>query len=451
MVLEEAAASSDSFQYNNDSFPSDPDRYESMGSTDSTRGSGEWMRIPQKGIQDANQETPVYINLNNLPRRFALINAGDHPDFVIKGIQQQCFFVAQTLQRPITQPEADALAYHFAKSLRMASYGSPIGTAIAVALAYRGRKTYRFPGWTPFKEGSRFSKDRFGPLFTGYRARIAWQGTRFWAYGMVGAVLGQIFFGSYALSVSLAGRAMDPRLKSFNEALREKQKSGLGAQVGRRAEDESAGPRGMETYDMARQRRSAQGTGINRKGREQKEEKNWDDASPTGSMSFDEEVAYGAEQSGFMSEQEVQRQADARMSTSSDRSSPQETGRPTNNPRTSQSSRASRENTESKQPSSGSGGAWDRLRQEAMSSSSSQRSPSTSSRGMTPSNSAGARAPGRGREDASSGDSFSFSSDDADRQLAKGEAQREFDARLERERTGGDFVAGGGGGRRKWT
>jgi hypothetical protein len=49
----------------------------------------------------------------------------------------------------------------------------------------------------------------------------------------------------------------------------------------------------------------------------------------------------------------------------------------------------------------------------------------------------------RGRNDGSSaseaGDSFAFSTADEERQLAKSEAQREFDARIERERHGGDF------------
>jgi hypothetical protein len=37
------------------------------------------------------------------------------------------------------------------------------------------------------------------------------------------------------------------------------------------------------------------------------------------------------------------------------------------------------------------------------------------------------------------GDSYSFSNSDEERQLAKTEAQKEFDARIERERQGRDF------------
>jgi hypothetical protein len=45
-------------------------------------------------------------------------------------------------------------------------------------------------------------------------------------------------------------------------------------------------------------------------------------------------------------------------------------------------------------------------------------------------------------------DSFSFSQGEEDKQLAKTEAQKEFDARLERERSGKDFDEGSG--RKRW-
>jgi hypothetical protein len=44
------------------------------------------------------------------------------------------------------------------------------------------------------------------------------------------------------------------------------------------------------------------------------------------------------------------------------------------------------------------------------------------------------------------GDSFAFSTTEEDRQLARAEAQKKFDARVERERQGKDFNDSG----RKW-
>jgi hypothetical protein len=48
------------------------------------------------------------------------------------------------------------------------------------------------------------------------------------------------------------------------------------------------------------------------------------------------------------------------------------------------------------------------------------------------------------REGATTGDSFAFSKTEEERTYAKEEAQKEFDARVERERRGGDFSKGGG-------
>ena len=77
------------------------------------------------------------------------------------------------------------------------------------------------------------------------------------------------------------------------------------------------------------------------------------------------------------------------------------------------------------------GSTWDRIRRNAASG---QAQPDQRSHHNT------ARPIQREQSESSTlGDSFSFSSTDEERQLAKTEAQREFDDRLERERKGGDF------------
>jgi len=69
-------------------------------------------------------------------------------------------------------------------------------------------------------------------------------------------------------------------------------------------------------------------------------------------------------------------------------------------------------------------------------------------KGTAPSPSSGARSSASGGEGSTIIDGFSFSSSEADRQLAKSEAQRDFDARLEQERAGKDFADRGQG--RRW-
>ena len=104
---------------------------------------------------------------------------------------------------------------------------------------------------------------------------------------------------------------------------------------------------------------------------------------------------------------------------------------------TSQQARASTSNsstpTSPPQPSQRSGSAWERLRQNAMSNG--QTSSSTqSSRSYTGSNS---------QSRSSGSDSFAFSLTDENKQLAQGEAQNAFNARIERERQGKDLMRGG--------
>jgi hypothetical protein len=87
-----------------------------------------------------------------------------------------------------------------------------------------------------------------------------------------------------------------------------------------------------------------------------------------------------------------------------------------------------------------SGSTWDRIRQESASSKGSPR--------QSPTNTPQIRR--EQQEGSTLGDSFSFASSDEERQLAKTEAQKEFDARVERERQGGDFAeTGAKGGWRK--
>jgi len=418
MVLENATASDTSFT--NELPSSDVDPYASSSTDDGMSG-----------------QYKAQVDLARLPRRFSLIGQRDHPDFMINGINEQAKFAQGILQRPLKQEEVDALAFHFAKSIRIASYGSPMGLVMGSVLAWRSNKQMKFPGWSPFKEGSRFSKDAFGPL-RGQMARLAWQSSRLSAYWLIGSILGQIFFGSYALSVSLAGRATDPRLKDFSEALRRRQQSGLGREATGQIGNQEAGPKGNETYEMARQRRDAQDMWKRRREQAMGQQKSGgqaDDASPTGGM-FADEYMDTKGSSGFMGEDEVRQQADSRLNASRER-------RP--QPSNEQSTRASRQSTAEDSSPRTSGSSWDRLRQGAMSGEQKQ----SSFRGMQPSESAGSRASARGGDNATTGDSFSFSKSDEDRQLAKSQAQSEFDRMVEREREGRD-TGEGGGKRGRW-
>ncbi|KAL8975872.1 MAG: hypothetical protein Q9205_008013, partial [Flavoplaca limonia] len=75
------------------------------------------------------------------------------------------------------------------------------------------------------------------------------------------------------------------------------------------------------------------------------------------------------------------------------------------------------------------GNAWDRIRRQAQ-------NPTTGAKQKGPRWNPVRKEQ---QEGSTTGDSFAFSSDEEQRQLAKDEAQNEFDARVERERQGGSF------------
>lgn len=428
MVLEEASAGQDTSSFSENVPSSDLDPYASSNGSYSPTSGSNYVPVPFPGANT------VYINMDNIPRAFSFFGGRQHPQIVIKSIQEQCRFLQTVVQRPIRQEEADALAFHAGKAIRVGSWGFPIGTSLATMQWLRTYKDYRFPGWSPMKSGKN-SPDRFGPL-RGQAARVTWHSTRYSAYLIAGSILGQVLFGSYAMSLSLAGRAMDPRLKDFMDALQKRQREGVGMQ---RPPDESDGPRKDETYEMARQRRSTQNEAQSRSERQEvfrnrqaqmqrKKAAADDDMSPT-SGAFEEEYMGGGGGSGLMSdsqarEQQYQQPRADNMASSSDASSRSTT------------QRRSSDSSSTQTPAAGGGSAWDRLRQGAMSGSES----SSSSR----------RA--QALQGSSGDNSFSFSQGDEDRQLARSEAQKQFDARIEREREGRDFEdsKGDGGRRKRW-
>ena len=293
------------------------------------------------------------------------------------------------------------------------------------------------------KEGSRFRPDRFGPL-RGFWAQAWWQTLRLSTYNVLGIVLGATFAGSYALSVNLAGQARDPRLKEYIEKLRQRMRDGVGVPAPGRPADESDGPRKDETYEMARQRRSAQEVWRNRQDQRQSAGKTAeDDMSPTGGA-FQEDFMTADSDTGLVDDTQLrqqQPQPEYRQQARSRQNSPDNSSRGFDldqiNP-TSQASDPSPSTTSARTDRKPSGGAWDRLRQNAMTSGQSTPTSPSPSQSRPP-------ASGGARNSPTGSDSFSFSKNDEDQQLAKFEAQKQFDARIEKEREGKDFDDRGGG------
>ncbi|KAK6434927.1 hypothetical protein LTR95_008890 [Oleoguttula sp. CCFEE 5521] len=435
MVLAESSAPPDSFP--SDAPPSsDLDPY---ASSSPTSDGGTYTTIPITPTQS------ITLNLSTLPHPVGPLGLpAPQPAILTSAIQDSCRFAAQVLNRPATQQEAEAFAYHSAKSFRIASFGAPVGTALAMYQCFRTRKVFRFPGYTPFKEGSRFTSERFFN-FGGRRALIMWHSSRALAYALLGSTLGSVFFGSYAISVSLVGRATDPRLKDFSDALKKMQQQGKSVREARAGMAKSASESQEEmsttqneTYDMARQRRMAQNTA--RYGKEREEMmRQMAGESPTGGA-FDSEYGAAEMDTGMMSDAQLSvqqtRQDEEYRATSTESAPSVQQATPMQQ---SPGPRATSSSSSTSDPQSG--GVWERLRREAAAGKSNAGTTTTGNR--RPSNTVSEQKQG-----STLGDSFAFSDSNDDRQTSRAEAQREFDARMDQERQGKDFETGRGG--KKW-
>ncbi|KAI9667473.1 MAG: hypothetical protein M1821_000289 [Bathelium mastoideum] len=312
---------------------------------------------------------------------------------------------SREIRRPLTQAEAEAICYIESKGIRTSSWGLDIFTALGLARCYQMAATFRFPFRQPDPET--FNPNSFFGIVRGSLARGLWHTLRAGLYGGIGGAAGLLFLaGPYASTVAAAHFATDQRLQEFNKDI---------MRLRRGRHQEILGRTQMQTPEAASQQYDQRRTSQAGKERYAQD----DDMSPTSNDYSFSENSYGASDTSTMNDSQAQNQAEQSAPLPS-----RTTGA------SSSSSAAARSN-----PSSGS--AWDRIRAQA--------GDGSSSSGTQPSSAwskaRGNQNSGRGgdRSGSDSGDSFSFSNADEDRELAKSEAQREFDARIERERHGRDF------------
>ncbi|MCJ1258094.1 hypothetical protein MMC24_005924 [Lignoscripta atroalba] len=383
-------------------------------------------------------------------------------------IQARITAAVTVLQRPLSTDEATALAYWTAKMHSVASWGRPLGLAAGAYTAYSKRATYRFPFVTPSKETFNPQSLKIGPveILKGNQARVGWHILRGTAYGLMGSWVGGMLAVTYAATVAAVGEQQDPRLKELVATLMQKTRAGrgdipqgVGVQVGHRGDPTGQGERSAS--ELWRNHRGSIGE--------------VDDASPSAGGGFEDDdggallARNNNNSGGLMSDeqrraQELSQRADGPRKSSTmnpSRASTFEIEKVERQPRSfddnydtttsSSSNPTSGTGPGSTDTSSGGGGGsvWDRIRREAGS------TPSASAP-TTPANRRGRRSspPTPTQQDqregfsttstTTTGDSFAFSrssSEDDDRQPARDEAQREFDARVEAERRGGDFGA----------
>ena len=411
---------------------------------------------PSGYIRVTDTEPAIYVNGANLPKPLLMSSSQALAQTYEKGIHDVTQACMKVLQRSVTQEEADAIAFHYGAGMRIASYGVPLGAVLGILQFRRGMRTFRFPFRTPFKTGSRFSPDQLGPL-RGAQARTGWHSLRLGAYLTLGTYLGRYIGISWALYSVMGGHHKDPRLKDYREAaqkrnqdMRQRRSEAANQQRSTMEETKRAGQKG-ESLEMWRIRKQAEVEEARKRQASGADSgRVMDDMSPTGGA-FEEETRMQSD--GFVRDDwQTPQSENSRQPWQDSTSTSGAATTPPINPAPTKSKPQRPANSSSQQPSSTSkqsGSAWDRLRQSAISRGDQSGSSSTSSSSSRAQRSNSSSSP-QSNASTSDSDSFSFSQGYEDKQLAKSEAQKEFDARIEREREGKDFNDSRGGGGKKW-
>jgi len=346
-------------------------------------------------------------------------------------------FAEYRVHRALTSEESQALATHLHTLEQTKSYFAAGGFGLGVLQWYRTMSKNRYPFYQPKPESIDPNKFAFvkGPM--AQYARHSW---RFVLYYAVASRVGQLVGQVVAQPVAAQNTAKDPKLGQFSADLKasvaaENNKAhGVREQMSKEFEE-------LKAREQAA--RAAAGNGRRRDtAGEAPPQQPWniqkptpvdDDMSPTAgndpwaSASSD---SWADSDSSYDSVQKPQTRQ--RPSPSSDTRS----RRPAQSAEddTSPTGGMFQDDVQS-QPKSGES-TWERLRRGGAPPSGQQRPPPPTR----------TQPPHREqREGSTLGDSFTFAESDDERQRAQERAQREFDARLERERQGKDFTE-----ERKW-
>ena len=345
----------------------------------------------------------------------------------IKLINLELDRYSTAIQRPLTGDEATAIAQQYSKMLWTLSLAPISGFVGGNIAAYATRKDFKFPFWSTAPP-RRFNPDRFLFLRGGILPRVIWHGLRYGAYTAVGIITASMAFGSYARTVRSVSEEKDPRLTSVRELIRIRiRKNAQMAVDARRKRDQSQmTPESQTSAELWRNHRASIGD------IEDSQSQNNEDV-----MASDQQLT----------EQEAQSLATLQQRRSSAWSRHQREGQNKSFDPDDASPAAGHFGDDSDQAvEEGGQSAWERIRRRANTSAGSPQP--SGSPDVTAAREAWKRNRGTaGREGSTMGDDYAFSNSEEDRQLAKDEAQKSFDERVERERRGGDFGGNEKGGR----
>lgn len=401
---------------------------------------------PPPSSPDPYSATASAIDFSKLPSGLTFFPWGKNHwrRTILRDLQEY----AASVHRPLTPDETTAWAYYAAKRYATNTWSMPIGCVIAGYSWKRTSENYGLPYLGGMKrEGGWFDGTRIQimgrELLRGQSARLAINTVRGVCHILnagIFAFVGTSTYVTYALANNIA---KDPRLKDFSadwkavldeEMKRLRTRREPMGQGGKRAGELRKGHKDGIERDTARREEESFLAGRN-------EAKNAGDEETVGGSDFG-----GAKNPVQIKLLETRQQPVLSDSPLSNRTAADR--QPIGFTDEDHDPSPSAESDWSQEPSDG-GSTWDRIRREARSSASGkfERRETTGSRGT------GGWQQQRGQGESSgstSGDDFTFSSSEQERSYAQEEAQRDFDARVEKERQGGEFSEGSGGERRRW-
>lgn len=355
--------------------------------------------------------------------------------------------------RPLTQREVEGYACHSSKRFQYTFAGNVVGVLAGGVIAYRNREKMKFP-FRPAQPLERYRNfpNRFMPILRGDWALYAWRATRVSIWSMMGIFVAGPIFGALGNMAFYTGLNSDDRTREIMTSL----KGSLEQIASNRARgaEHAPGTSGNQSRPRPQRQQDAQYA-------EQDAQAYYKDTPQDvtndyqGDYSGDNTFTDGSTDTGTTSDASMQsretrgpasvfRGAYGKPAPSSQRSPPQ-----SDQPKDSFSGSASDPffdddasptagndpNMATPDPYRPQQNAWARIRNQSNQgyNGATEKPPAERSGGFNRGLSDDPYAARMGEEQ-QRGDTFSFSKPDADRQLAKEQAQKEFNDMLEKER-----------------
>ncbi|KAI0467513.1 hypothetical protein F4859DRAFT_234526 [Xylaria cf. heliscus] len=146
------------------------------------------------------------------------------PDFFpMFRVLQSVVTYSNAAKRPLTGIEAGAIAEHSVHSSRILAWVQPLSCVVVGAVAFSGRRTFKFPFYQPKRFDPFYFPSRRTPFLKGASAVAFWHVLRVAAYAPVVWIPTAITFSSIADKSFMAHMARDPRIAPLIEEGRRNQ------------------------------------------------------------------------------------------------------------------------------------------------------------------------------------------------------------------------------------